>query len=44
MSTAARARVEQHFTMRVVNARMRSLYAEAVEQHARQAGPTNLGK
>jgi len=44
MSAAARAHVQKNFTMRVVNARMRSLYAEAVEQHARQAGPTNLGK
>ena len=38
MSTAARARVEQHFTMRVVNARMRDFYAQAVEQHARRPG------
>jgi len=38
MSAAARARVQQQFTMRVANARMRAFYAEALELHARQTG------
>jgi glycosyltransferase involved in cell wall biosynthesis len=40
MSAAARAHVQQHFTMRLVNARMRAFYGEAVEQHDQQAGRT----
>jgi glycosyltransferase involved in cell wall biosynthesis len=33
MSAAARAHVQKNFTMRQINERMRTLYAEAVEQH-----------
>ena len=44
MSAAARARVQQHFTMRVANARMRAFYAEAVELHARQTSQARQGK
>jgi glycosyltransferase involved in cell wall biosynthesis len=44
MSAAARARVQQQFTMRVANARMRAFYAEALELHARQTGQARRGK
>ena len=37
MSVAARAHVRKNFTMREINARMKTLYAEAVEQPARQS-------
>lgn len=36
MSAAARAHVQKNFTMREVNARMRSFYAEAAAGHGRQ--------
>jgi hypothetical protein len=33
MSAAARAHVQKNFTMRQVNAQMRTFYSEAVAQH-----------
>ncbi len=39
MSAAARAHVQQNYTMRLVNERMRMLYAEAVAQHSSSGRP-----